>query len=119
VVVDYRDGWPNPLQFITDIRASRQPEFSQITALVILARCQDANELSGIQGFLSISTVHAMTAKITSRAQAILDSLTPPCGLTADDAIVAATAIQHKLPLYALDPSKFATIAGLTVIKPY
>jgi predicted nucleic acid-binding protein len=119
VVVDYREARPEAMQLFADIRTTRFPEFSQITAMVLLARCQDAADILGVQTFLKISTVHSITARITRRAQAILESLPPPSPLTADDALVAATALEQKLPLYTLDPPRFAGVAGLTALPPY
>ena len=37
VVADYRDGWPAPVQFFTSVRLAGFPEFSEITALALLA----------------------------------------------------------------------------------
>ncbi len=119
VVIDYREGWPDPIQLFTAIRAVRLPEFSQVTALALLARCRTAADRVSEQVFLQISDIHGVTARIARRAQDILESVALPTLLTADDAIVAATAIEHKLPLYTLDPARFAGVAGLTAITPY
>jgi predicted nucleic acid-binding protein len=119
ILVDYRAGEPNAMAFIAAIRLHRQPEFSQISALVLLSCALDQIEHNGVRLFLSISTVHSITAQIARRSQAILHFITPPSPLTSDDAIVAATAIEHKLPLYTLDPPRFAGVARLTVLQPY
>lgn len=119
VVVDYREGWPDPILFFVAIRAVRLPEFSQITAMTLLAGCLNAADVMSERVFLQISTVHTITVKIVRRAQSILESLAPPCGLTADDSIIAATAIEHSLPLYTLDPARFTAVPGLTTIRPY
>jgi predicted nucleic acid-binding protein len=57
--------------------------------------------------------------RIVRRAYHLLDSHPPPAPLTADDAIVAATALIRKLPLYTLDPGRFAAVPGLTAARPY
>ena len=85
----------------------------------MLVWCQDALDLFVVRGFLTLLTVHTVTANTMRRAQRILESLPPPCGLTPDDAIVAATAIEQSLPLYTLDPARFANLPGLVAIKPY
>jgi predicted nucleic acid-binding protein len=69
--------------------------------------------------FLRNNHVHRITARIARGAFALVSSLPVPSAITADDAIVAATAIEHSLPLYALDPARFATVPGLAVIRPY
>jgi predicted nucleic acid-binding protein len=119
ILVDYRAGEPNALAFITAIRLHRFPEFSQMSALVLLANAPNLADFNALGMFFTISTIHDLTVRIARRAQRILEAVTPPSPLTADDAIVAATAIEHKLPLYTLDPSRFASVAGLTVLRPY
>lgn len=120
ILIEYRDGLPDPLQFITAIRQSGlRPEFSQLSTLAMLVWCQDQGERIGVATFLATALVHPLNAKVASRSQRILEALPPPSALTADDAIVAATAVEHKLALYTLDPPKFAAVAGLTTIKPY
>jgi predicted nucleic acid-binding protein len=48
-----------------------------------------------------------------------MSRLAPPTRLTPLDALVAATALAHKLPLYTLDPNRFAAVPGLSAISPY
>lgn len=107
------------MQFVTDIRAGGQPEMSQLSVLALFAWCQDASDVAAVRMFLSTATVHAVTALTVRRAQRILERLSPPCGLSADDAVVAATAIEHSLPLYTLAPARFAAVPGLAAIQPY
>ncbi|MBY0514098.1 MAG: PIN domain-containing protein [Gemmataceae bacterium] len=120
VVVDYRDGWPAAAQFITAVRRTQFPAFSHITALALLARCRSAAERHSLDSnFFTISTIYPITAQIVRRAHRLLDAHPLPMLLTADDALVAATALIHKLPLYTLDPPRFAAVPGLSAIRPY
>jgi predicted nucleic acid-binding protein len=119
ILADYRDGHPDAMQLIADLRLLGFPDMSQISVLALFARCIDPREISGIQVFLKVSKVHSVTAHTMRRAQQILESLPPPCGLTPDDAIMAATAIEQSLPLYTLDPARFVAVSGLTTIRPY
>lgn len=119
VLLAYRDAQPDAEQFIIAVRAVGLPELSQLSALALFAWCQDAMNVSAVQSFLSAATVHGVTANTMRRAQRILERLPPPCGLSADDAVVAATAIEQKLPLYTLDPGRFAAVPGLTTLRPY
>jgi predicted nucleic acid-binding protein len=119
ILIAYRNAEPDAVAFITAIRVVRRPERSQISALALFAWCQDALNVAGVQAFLTLTDVHAVTARTVRRAQQILESLPPPCGLTPNDAIVAATVIEQSLPLYTLDPARFANLAGLATIKPY
>lgn len=119
VVIDYREAVPAAVRLFAEIRRTRFPEFSEVTALHVIARCTDAAEANGIQNFLGISTVHPISVWVSRRARAILDSHPLPIPLTADDALVAVTALIHKLPLYTLDPPRFAAVPGLSAIRPY
>lgn len=120
IVIEYRDALPAAVQLFAEIRRTRFPEFSAITAMILIGRCQDAADRIGIvQFFLPISTVHPLNLKVSRRAHSLLEAIPPPCGLTADDAIVAATALEHKLPVYTLDPARFAGVAGLAALRPY
>jgi predicted nucleic acid-binding protein len=84
-----------------------------------LSRCLDPREVTAVRTFLTISTVHSVTANTMRRALRLLEQLPPPTALTADDAIVAATAIEQSLPLYTLDPVRFANVPGLATLRPY
>ena len=119
VLLAYREADPDAVQFITAVRAVGWPELSQLSALALFAWCQDASAVIGVRAFLTVATVHGVTAHTMRRAQRILETLPPPCALTPDDAIVAATAIEHSLPLYTLDPARFAAVPGLSTIQPY
>jgi predicted nucleic acid-binding protein len=119
VLIDYRSGEPNTVAFMAAIRTIGRPQFSELSAMVLITNCADAAELVNLRWFFHGSDTYRITARISERAFNILDRLPPPCGLTADDAIVAATAVEHKLPLYTLDSARFAAIAALTALRPY
>jgi predicted nucleic acid-binding protein len=119
VLIAYRDGWPDPVRFITAVRMNGLPELSELSAMALFTWCQDAADHQGVEVFLLGSIVHRLTSTISRKALNILERLPAPVVLTADDAIVAATAIGHKIPLYTLDPGRFAGISGLTALPPY
>jgi predicted nucleic acid-binding protein len=119
IVLDYRAGWPDPMHFMGSLRLKWKPDISSITVLSMLAEAQDAHDIRSCQVFCGLSTVHEITAKVSRRAQAIFESVPLPSPLTPDDALIAATALIHKLPLYTLDPAKFGIVPGLTTVQPY
>ena len=119
ILIAYRNGEPDAVAFFASLKQVGRPDCSQITALALIAWCQDALDLFVVQNFLTLLNVHAVTAHTMRRAQRLLESLPPPCDLSPDDAIVAATAIEHSLPLYTLDPTRFANLSGLVAIQPY
>jgi predicted nucleic acid-binding protein len=119
ILIAYREGEPDAVTFVQAVQRTGLPECSQIAALALFVWCKDALDVAAVQRFLTLPNVHAVTAHTTRRAQRLLESLPPPCGLTPDDAISAATAIEQSLPLYTLDPTRFAAVSGLAAIRPY
>jgi predicted nucleic acid-binding protein len=115
----FRRGDPDALAFLTTLAPFGRHDISQLSAMILIADAPGAAELAGLRQFFSWCLIRSITAKIVRRAQRILETLAPPSPLTADDAIVAATAVEHKLPLYTLDPPKFAGVAGLNALPPY
>jgi predicted nucleic acid-binding protein len=120
LLLGIRAGDPDPLVFAADMLAAHLPfELSRQSALVIAAWCPTPWDRSQFRSFLRSATVYSLTARIADRAFHLLDRLPPPAPLSADDAIVAPTALIHKLPLYTLDPARFAAVPGLTAVRPY
>jgi len=115
----FRHGDSDALAFIDSVTSLGRHHISEHSAMALLADAPDAWERSGLGMFLSWCDIHPVNVRISNRAFRILQQLPPPCGLTADDAIVAATAIEHKLPLYTLNSARFATVPGLTALQPY
>jgi predicted nucleic acid-binding protein len=119
VLLAYRDGDAPVVTLVTGIRQSGPLALSQVSALALLAWCQDQQDRDAVDVFLYPAVIHPVTVQISRRAFALMSRLAPPAGLTADDALVAATALAHKLPLYTLDPARFSAVPGLSAIPPY
>ena len=115
----YRLGDPDTLSFLSDLANLRRLDISRLSAMVFVADAPDTRERNGLNIFFSWCDIHGVTARIAGRALRILEILPPSAPVTADDAIIAATATEHKLPLYTLDSARFAAVPGLTAIKPY
>lgn len=119
IVIDYRDAVQEAIDLFAAIKLGGQPEFSEITAMALTNWNRDAADQSGTRWLLADCTVLRITAKISQRAYQILDRLPPPAALSPAEAIIAATALAHKLPLYTLDPGRFAAVPGLAAARPY
>jgi predicted nucleic acid-binding protein len=52
---------------------------------------------------------------ITLRAIELMESLTLSHGLQMGDALIAATAIEHQMPVLTANVKHFSAVAGLTV----
>jgi predicted nucleic acid-binding protein len=117
--LDIISGDHQATNFATELLALYSIEMSELTALAAVAGCQDPGELAIVLRILNNNRVHHITSPISQRARRLLESTPPPSPLTADDGIVAATALIHKLPVYTLDPARFAVVPRLTTIQPY
>lgn len=105
--------------FGVDLLRAHGLDVSELSAMALLAASGNPTAHGRNVSFLGHIRVHRITAPISRRAFQLLVRLPTPAGLTADDAIIAATALAHKLPLYTLDPAKFAGVPNLTAVRPY
>jgi predicted nucleic acid-binding protein len=93
--------------------------FSAVSVLVVACACKDADERELLRLLIAPNRVLQLTAPISRRALAILKELPAPAALSADAALVAATALVHKLPVYTANPGRYANLHGLAAIQPY
>ena len=119
IMLDCVRGHPPATSFFIRINWNIGARFSRLTATEILARCQsDADRALSLR-FIGNSIVLDLTDVIVKRAVDLLTTIGLPTTLTASDAIIAATAIEHSLPLYTLDPTRFTAVPGITTLQPY
>ena len=95
---------------VLSFRAGDEP------ALSFTSRCADDADRHQLLKFLTDSNVVPASAKAGQRAERLMKTIPLPTRLTADDALVAATALRLKLPLYSLDPDRYAGVRGLTAL---
>ena len=119
LLLDILNAEEKATQFALEMFKISLFEVSEYSAMVLLASAKDANEFAERETFFNRNIVHNLTARIVRRARKLLSSLPVPCPITANDAIIAATAIEHSLPLYTLDPVRFANLSGIATIQPY
>lgn len=98
-------GWSN---------ANRLVGVTAATVVSVLARSADEEDRDRRRLFLANAVVFSTTADIVRTAERLLWTVPLPTRLTADDAITAVTAVAENLPLYTLDPDRYAGIPGLT-----
>ena len=118
ILLAMRRADPDAHGFGVDLLVAHGLDVSELSAMALLAASSTVAARGRNAGFLGSIRVHRITAPISRRAYGLLARL-PPSPLTADDAIVAATALAHKLPLYTIDPAKFAGVPNLTAVRPY
>jgi len=74
-------------------------------------------ELSAVQKSLELRHTERLpvTPAITERAVALMETLALSHGLQAGDALIAATAVEHNLPLLTANTKHFAAIEGIRI----
>jgi predicted nucleic acid-binding protein len=119
VLAAWTSGHPPATYFFLAQIKLGPPQVSRLSVLEVLGLTQsDAGRRIAL-GLIRHMTPLDPTASIAQRAFDLLTAVPLPTPLTASDAIVAATAIEHSLPLYTLDPARFAAAPGLATAKPY
>ncbi len=90
---------------------------SAITWLELLQGMRSRAEMQAVQKSLAMRNAEQLpvTPAITLRAISLMESLTLSHGLGMGDALIAATALEHGLPLLTLNFKHFVAVEGLTI----
>lgn len=105
--------------FFLAVNRLGRPRFSRITALAMLGNCPSDADRAIVLRYFATSHVEELADAIVRRTIDLLTAVPLPTLLAADDAVVAATAIEQSLPLYTLAPARFAAVPGLATVQPY
>jgi predicted nucleic acid-binding protein len=100
-------------------RLDQLPAF-KLSAMSYLERIQgmrNKTELAAVQKMLALrkANVLPLTPAITQRATDLMEALALSHGLQAPDALIAATALEHELPILTGNSKHFQAVSGLTV----
>ena len=88
------------------------------TYLALLGACEDDNEVTRVRAFVSPYAVLSLGPMASSRAAELMTLFGPRNGLTPLDALAAATALAHEIPLVARDAHPFDGVPELQVLSP-
>jgi len=90
-----------------------------VTYIELAQGCRDKAELERLKKGLAQrgTQIIAITQAISERAMQLIDQYTLSAGLQLGDALIAATALEHRLPLLTGNSKHFTPIAELTVEK--
>jgi predicted nucleic acid-binding protein len=90
---------------------------SAVSYLELLQGMRNKAELMAVKTMLQrrAASVLPVSEAITHRAIALMESLTLSHGLQMGDALIAATALDHALPVLTANVKHFRIIEGLTV----
>lgn len=90
---------------------------SAVTYIELAQGCRDKAELARLKKGLAVraTDILLVTPAISTRAMTLIDALALSHGLRLPDALIAATAIEHQLPLLTANAKHFQPIATLAI----
>ncbi len=115
VVIDVLRGRSMAIDFVIGLQET--PALSVVTVTELVAGCRNAQERRAIDRLLSHYVVHDVGFDIAALAGEFIQRYGPSHGTDPINALIAATAIAHDLPLATLNLEHFPMFAGLT--PPY
>jgi predicted nucleic acid-binding protein len=92
---------------------------SAVTYIELAQGCRDKSELERLKKGLAQrgTIIIAVTEAISERAMQLIDQHTLAIGLQLGDALIAATALEHHLPLLTGNTKHFVSIDGIEIEK--
>jgi predicted nucleic acid-binding protein len=98
---------------------SVEVRLATVTYLALLSGAEDETQLQRLSHFVQPYAVLSLGPMASSRSVELMMAHTITSGLNPLDALIAATALAHEIPLVALDPRPFLHVAELSVLRPY
>ncbi len=117
ILIAYREIDDAAVEFVQRVRVAGNPQISQASVLALLAWYKEPHDRIVVDEFLRPVVIHTLSAFVSHKAVSLMRGRPAPCRLTPVDGLVAATAIILKLPLYSLDPERYAGVPGLTALS--
>jgi predicted nucleic acid-binding protein len=115
VIIDVLRGKEAAIDFVTGLEEA--PALSVVTVTELVAGCRNTKERRAVDRLLSHYIIHDIGFDIAALAGEFIQRYGPCHGTDPIDAMIAATAIAHELPLATLNLKHFPMFAGLT--PPY
>jgi predicted nucleic acid-binding protein len=114
VLIWHLRGYPNATRRLDELGALT---LSAISWLEVLQGMRNKAELVAVKKMLDkrAATLLPVTEAITRRATELMESLTLSHGLQMGDALIAATALKHQLPVLTANVKHFGAVDGLKV----
>lgn len=89
------------------------------TYITLLGGATDETQLRRLQKFVQPFAVLSLGPMASSRAVELMLTHHIEDGLEPLDALIAATALAHEIPLVTTNPAPFLNVMGLKVYRPY
>ena len=119
ILIDASKRVPAAMTFLANQNAIGGLQISVINAMELLIGCRDKAELKRTNHFLSNFTFLHTTPSISQLALQLVESFSLSHALEIPDALIAATAVENKLPLYTKNLKHFQMIPNLQSVRPY
>jgi predicted nucleic acid-binding protein len=119
ILVDEARGVAAAATFLNEQRSLGLLQVSVITAMELVRGCRNAADLRQVRRMLARFIVLQVSDAASQAAFQFIDALYLSHGLAIPDALIAATAVDHGLPLYTKNVRHFQAIPGLVAIRPY
>ena len=111
--------WLTRGHFGAAARLAREPvwRISTVTYIELAQGCRSGAELKRFKKGLNARNTHIMplSEAISERAMRLIDRHAMGNGLQLGDALIAATALEHGLPLLTANLKHFRSVEGLSV----
>jgi len=114
VLIWHLRGYPQATRRLVELGSLT---LSAISYLELLQGMRNKAELVAVKKMLDKRSARLLpvTEAITLRATELMESLTLSHGLQMGDALIAATAIEHQLPVLTANVRHFGAVQGLIV----
>ncbi|MCK6421058.1 MAG: type II toxin-antitoxin system VapC family toxin [Aquabacterium sp.] len=114
VLIWHLRGYPRATQRLDELGALT---LSAVSYLELLQGMRNKTELVAVKKMLErrSATLLPVTQSITQQAIELMEALTLSHGLQMGDALIAATALDHGLPVLTANVKHFAAVPGLAI----
>ena len=114
VLIWHLRGYPQATRRLDELGALT---LSAVSYLEVLQGMRNKAELVAVKKMLAhrAATLLPVSETITQRAIELMEAITLSHGLQMGDALIAATALDHGLPVLTANVKHFGAVQGLTV----
>jgi predicted nucleic acid-binding protein len=110
-------GIPEAVQFWENPPV--ETRLATATYLTLLDAAEDDSQLAALRAFVQPFAVLSLGPMASSKSVELMMSYNLQTGLSPLDALIAATALAHEIPIVTCNPAPFEGIAGLQVARPF
>lgn len=110
-------GIPEAIQFWQEPNV--ETRLATATYLTLLDAAEDDSQLEALRAFVQPFAVLSLGPMASSKSVELMLNYNLQTGLAPLDALIAATALAHEIPIVTCNPAPFHGIVGLQVVRPF